>query len=164
MCYRWYKLRSLCTRHWLYLKALTWSPHPMTLELECFCKRQCKRSLSIVAWLILLANLTLLEGRNLSWRSVSIFRNTCGNIFLIAVWGKRAQSTVGGPLPRQLGQGCIKGEPVSNPVNRGPLWFLLYLSFLHRWCSCRWKRAPYCQVAFGHSVYHRNRKQIKTRF
>lgn len=109
-------------------KALTWFPLPTTLELECFSERQCstgKRSLSTLVWLILLANLTRLGGKNLSWRIVSIFRNTCGNIFLIAIWGRWAQSTVGGPIPRLLGLDCIKGDPVSSPVNRGPLWFLL---------------------------------------
>lgn len=88
-----------------------------------------KRNLSTAAWLILLSNLTHLGGKNLSWRIDSIFRNTCGNIFLIAVWGKRAQSTVGGPLSRQLGLGCIKWEPVSNPANRGPY------NFCFNWAS-----------------------------
>lgn len=53
--------------------------------------------------------------------------------FLIAGWHGRAQLSVGGTIPRQLGLGCIRKQAVqarrSKPVRNIPPWLLFQFLF-----------------------------------
>lgn len=52
-----------------------------------------------------------LERGNLNWRSAQIglaCGGVCGGLFLGANWQKKADPTMGGSIPRQVGQGCLR--------------------------------------------------------